>query len=293
MTDRTTPPAPLLSVIVPVFADWDRLPLLLDRLAAQTVRDFELILVDNSPVPRPATDLPALPVPRARIVHAPRPGSYAARNAGAAVAQGEWLAFTDADCLPEPGWLAGLLAARTSRPELLAGPVEIRPGPAPSRWAIFDTVRGIPQKTFIRHGYAATANLFLPRTAFEALGGFDPTRLSGGDAEFCRRARARGYPLRYVPGAVVGHPARASREELVTKARRIKGGQVAVGPLRRRVFWTLRSLAPPLREIAAYAVAPQPWRWRLVASGVRLMLWRVELAEVARLLIFRVAPERR
>jgi glycosyltransferase involved in cell wall biosynthesis len=283
--------APAVSVIVPIFKDWERVPELLNTLSAQTWSDFELLLVDNAPEPRTGGIVP--PFPRARVLHCPRPGSYAARNVGAAQAQGALLAFTDADCRPEPGWLSALIEDWAKGPGLLAGPVEIQPGSAPSPWAIFDTVRGIPQQTFIRHGYAATANLFLSRDIFEALGGFDQTRLSGGDAEFCRRAHAHGYRLRFVQGAVVGHPARASRLELVTKARRIKGGQVAVGPLRRRAFWTLRSLCPPLREVAAYALSRHPWRWRLTATRVRFALWGVELAEVFRLLILREAPERR
>ncbi|TNC73803.1 glycosyltransferase family 2 protein [Rubellimicrobium roseum] len=285
------PVPPAVSVIVPVYADWDRVPLLLGALAAQTWTDFELLLVDNGPEPWPGPL--RSPVQRTRLVHCPQKGSYAARNAGAAEARGEVLAFTDSDCLPSPGWLAGLMAARRDVPELLAGPVEIRPGPRPNPWEIFDTVRGIPQKSFIRHGYAATANLSLPRGVFAALGGFDATRLSGGDAEFCRRARTQGHPLRYVPDAVVDHPARASRQELVTKARRIKGGQVAAGPLRRRVFWTVRSLCPPLREIAAYVVSSHPLGWRLTASAVRLRLWGVEIEELVRLLVLRQTPERR
>lgn len=285
---------PALSVIVPVFGGWDRVPALLAALAAQDWRDFEVVLVDNAPAPDPravsavAGDIPV------RILHCPRPGSYAARNAGASEARGRWLAFTDADCLPEPGWLAALMRAWSEGQQpLLAGPVTIRPGPSPNRWAIFDTVRGIPQHIFIRHGYATTANLALARKLFCKLSGFDPLRLSGGDAEFCRRARSHGIALEFVPDAVVNHPARDSRDQLVTKARRIKGGQVAVGPLRRRVLWTLRSLVPPVREITGYLATDHPWRWHLTATRVRLTLWRVELAEIGRLLILRRPPERR
>jgi len=281
---------PEVSVIVPVYADWDRVPVLLDALAAQTWTDFELLLVDNAP--KPTRSHPMSPIPGTRVLHCPRPGSYAARNAGAAEADSTLLAFTDADCRPDPGWLAALVAARPGD-TILAGPIDVVPGPRPSAWEIYDTVRGIPQAAYIRRGYATTANLAVPREVFDRVGGFDPTRLSGGDAEFSRRARPQGVGLRLVPGARVGHPARTTRSEVATKIRRIKGGQVAAGPLRRRIAWTLRTLVPPVREMLRYLRSDHPWRWRLTASGVRLALWGTELAEVARLLLLRRAPERR
>jgi GT2 family glycosyltransferase len=290
------PDGPAISVVVPVFEHWEQLSSLYDALVGQVCQDFELIIVDNGSERQQAVEA-SVPSPlrvRTRVLHCPTPGSYAARNAGALVAQGKGLAFTDADCLPEPGWTLALHAALSADPGwLLAGPVRMWPGDAPNRWAIFDAVRGIPQEAYIRRGYATTANLAVSRAVFEALGGFDPLRRSGGDAEFCQRALGRGVPLLLVPAAVVRHPTRASWDQLSTKARRVKGGQVAAGPYRRRLLWTLRSLIPPLHEIARYLSSDHPWSWRLAASGVRFMLWRVEVAELARLLVLRREPERR
>lgn len=286
----------VLSVIVPVYREGAGLKPLLDALATQ---DFdpdqtELILVDNDPDgPLPIPPLPTLPF-AARIVACRRPGSYAARNAGAKVARGQYLVFTDADCRPALGWLAAMARAlKLHGGQLLAGAVQLDPGPDPNPWAIFDTVRGIPQAAFVRRGYGATANLALSHELFVQLGGFDPQRLSGGDAEFCRRAGRQGVAIRFVEDAVVHHPARDSAQALHLKARRIKGGQVATGPRLRRVVWTLRSLAPPVREMLAYSVSPYPWPWRLTACRVRLSLWRVELSELWYLLILRRPPERR
>lgn len=285
-----------LSVIVPCY----RVSSLEDFWQALSQQEgvltgsFELILIDNDPDgPLPLPPVPSLPF-AARVVVCKTPGSYAARNAGAQVAKGDHLVFTDADCLPAPKWLAHIdLALRSYPRHIIAGDVLLDPGMQPTPWAIFDTVRGIPQAAFVRRGYAATANLALSRALFEQLGGFDPARLSGGDAEFCRRAGRYGVKLRFVSDAIVHHPARATWSELATKARRIKGGQVATGPMAHRLLWTLRSFAPPLREMVGYLTSPHPWQWRLTACKVRLKLWRTELSEIARLLILRRAPERR
>ena len=284
--------APAVSVIVPVYRQWELVPGLLACLVAQSLgpERFEILLVNNAaPEAAPALALP----PNTRILPGPEPGSYAARNAGAAAARGRWLVFTDADCLPDPGWLAALIAALEARPDgLAAGPVRMIAPDDPGLSAAYDLVRGIPQARYIARGYAATANLALGRDVFHALGGFDPARRSGGDAEFCRRAGAAGHALVLVPDAVVAHPCRENWEALATKARRIKGGQISAGPLPRRIAWSIRTLSPPLRDTLAYLRAPHPARARAAAVAVRWRLWGVELAEMARLLAGG-APERR
>ncbi len=275
------------SVVVPVYRDWHLVPALLACLQRQTLAPerFEVILVDNgSPdfaVP------PALPE-NARIVRCETPGSYAARNEGVRHSRGEWLAFTDADCLPAPEWLGALdeEAGRHAWATLIAGAVEVVGlSAAPSAAEIHDIVRGIPQARYVGRGYGATANLAAPRAVFDAVGGFDAGRFSGGDADFCRRAGARGVALVYAPRARVDHPARATWRAVAAKARRIKGGQIARGSPRRRAAWVARTLVPPVPEAWRLLGATRhPLRHRLVAVAVQAGLWGVEVGETIRLL---------
>lgn len=259
------------------------MPDLLAGLSAQTLPQagFETILVNNDPeTPPPPLGLPA----NTRILPCATPGSYAARNAGAAAARGQTLAFTDADCRPAPGWLAALAEARDDK-TLLAGPVEITPaGDPPNRYELYDRIRGIPQARYVSRGYAATANLAVPAETFAAVGGFNPARFSGGDAEFCRAAGALDHPIRFVPGATVHHPARTTWAEIATKARRVKGGQIMNGSRRRRAAWLARTLTPPLIATKRFLTCPHPWGQRLAALRVLYALWMVELAETARVL---------
>lgn len=285
-----------MSVIVPVYLHWDLVPKLLASLSGQTFAGdrFEIIVVNNSSDAPPPLSLPQ----NAQITQCLTPGSYAARNAGVAVSRGRWLAFTDADCQPEPGWLDALLAACRGRGgQLLAGRVRMVTDSAhPTMPECYELVRGIPQDRHVQRGYAATANLAVERAVFDAVGGFNPARLSGGDAEFCRRAGAAGYPLNYVGEAVVRHPARASWAEVVTRSRRIKGGQVGAGSPRQRAAWLLRSLTPPFGGIWR-ALRPRSREYslgvRLAASAVYVVLWLVGIVEAFRLVVLRRPAERR
>lgn len=296
-TPSSPKPAPSVSIIVPVYRQWNVLPKLIAALQAQDLdpTTYEVIVVNNDPTSQARSDAAmAALAPGFLSLTCAQPGSYAARNAGAAQSRAALLLFTDADCLPAPDWARRMVDAARAHPGcLVAGQVTIPLPPNPNRWAVFDHIRGIPQGLFVSHGYGATANLAVPRAVFDTLLGFDTTLLSGGDANFCRRAGRAGHGTRYAPQAVVHHPARSSFAALCIKARRVKGGQVASGPPLRRVIWTLRSLCPPVREMLHYAQGPAPWPLKRTAMSVRLTLWCVELAEIVRLLLLRTPRERR
>lgn len=283
---------PTLTVIVPVYRQWDRVNVLLHMLAAQTLPAdrWDLILVANDA--HPALDLP----PNMRLIDCDTPGAYSARNAGLQVATGDWLLFTDADCLPPPDWLENHLRALPPHSALQAGPIAMKPvtGTTLTRfWVSYDLLRGIPQARYVAEGFAATANLAIHRAVFDAIGPFDAARLSGGDAAFCQAATAAGFTLTLAPTAITGHPCRATWAELARKARRVKAGQLLHGPRSTRRLALLRTLLPPLRQLSRFAKNPAPAWHRVQASAILLALWGAELVEVVNLLILRRPPERR
>ena len=288
---------PDFSVIVPVYEQWEMIPPLLECLGAQTLSQhlFEVILVDNGSTRfAPPQELPE----GVQVYRCVTPGSYAARNYGVQKAVAPWLAFIDADCRPRRDWLATLReAALTSSSGgcLFAGRVEVTAGEGrTTRYGIYDVLKGIPQEIYVARGYAATANLLVPRCVFESLGGFDEGRFSGGDADFCRRARRAGACLRFVAGACVSHSVRTSRAALVLKARRIKGAQVSSGGLWLRLGWFVRTFLPPVHLYARYLrTVGCPMKHRLAAVVVQSELWVVEIVEAVRVYILGRQAERR
>ena len=204
-------------MIVPVRNGAASLPALLSSLSAQTLAGdrFEVVVVDNA-----SSDGTAEIAGRhgARVAREPVANRALARNAGAAVAASRLLAFTDGDCVADPGWLEALLAASATAP-LVAGEVKLRVGWRPNAIERFEALWRFGQSAWVeRDGWAATANLLVHADAFEAIGGFDGSwRHLGEDADLCLRAGAAGYGLRFCPDAVVHH---AGERSLIPFVRR-------------------------------------------------------------------------
>ncbi len=274
-----------VSVVVPVYRDWGKVDGLLRALRGQSLDAgrFEVLLVDNGSPAIP--HLPEMPFER-RLLRCSEPGSYAARNAGIRAARGRVIAFTDADCLPRPQWLAAGLARAEREGGIVAGAIDVVPRSASERSAaeLYDAMMGLPQADYVRRGYGVTANLFVPGPVFEQVELFDAARLSGGDAEFCRRAGRLGVSLHYCAEAVVVHPARRSFPELAHKLRRIKGGQLRAGSMGRRLMWAVRTPLPPVRAWKrALSQGDHTLVERLVVCRVQSRLWLVEVLELLRL----------
>ena len=252
--------APTVDVVVPVKDD-PRLEACVRALLAQDhpADRLRVLVVDNGSR-HPRTDLADLD-PRVSVLSEPRPGSYAARNAAVARATGDVLAFTDSDTLPEPSWVSSAVRALGSGARVVAGRVRVYPRDPrrPHPVEAFEVVNAFRQDRTAPRGLAVTANLVVPREVFDAVGPFDADLPSGGDAEWCARAVAAGFPLTYVADAVVAHPARASYAEAWKKLcrvqhgrqLRVRNGEQPPGALSARAF------APPVGAFARAVRAPE------------------------------------
>lgn len=157
--------APFFSVVVPTYRRHAHLDTLVAGLARQACRDFEVIVVDQSPEPwRGAGRDHGMAL---HYVHTDLRGAVAARNTGADLARGTVIAFTDDDCEPSPGWLEAA-RSRFADPGVvgLEGLIlSDKVGDPAWRWVTNDGFEGL--------GFM-TANLFVRTSAFHRLGGFDP-----------------------------------------------------------------------------------------------------------------------
>ena len=278
----------LVSVVVPVFNDFDRLRACLQALEAQTwpLAALEVLVVDNGS----AGDIRPVVAPYGfvRLLVEPRPGSYSARNRALGEVRGDVLAFTDVDCLPDRRWLEqGVEALRRAGPmSIVGGRVEVFAEDAQREtWAEeFEIALGFSQQLYIetKH-YCATANLFTTPQVFARVGPFNDTLKSGGDQEWGRRAHAAGVRFVYAEGALIRHPARRTLGELLRKRARLVGGHLDIARSQHPEWLAfsrvlLKACLPPvMRVVRAHRAGDGSWSRdaRLFAVGTLLQAWSV------------------
>ncbi len=152
--------------------------------------------------------------PWVRLIRLEPGGLSAARNAGAAAACGEVLAFTDDDCEPDREWLARLAPMFLTGDYAAAGGPNLPPKPRTWEEAVVCAAPGAPSHVMLDDEEAEHlpgCNLVVTKAAFDAIGGFDPQfHTAGDDVDFCWRLRDAGFRLGFVPGAFVWHWRRPS-----------------------------------------------------------------------------------
>jgi len=188
-----------------------------------------------------AADSSAVPVRVLRLAEHPGPPVSGKKNAitlGVSCAQGELIATTDADCLVPPDWL--LLAAslyETRRPGVLVGPVTAhRERTVFQRFQALDWagMAGITGAGIALGGHRIGngANLFYPKSVFEAVGGYaDNAHRASGDDVFLVQKIARQYPVVFIK-----NPAAAVRTEVYPDLRAF---------VQQRLRWGTKNTALP------------------------------------------------
>ena len=204
-SDGRTPLPPLAAepVVSVVVVTRDRLEFLdgtMRALARQTWVRFEVIVVDHAP-----SEHTRLLARRegARYIPAPESTLAWARQAGVSAASGDLVAFTDDDCMPDPEWLAHMVAAFRRDPALagVQGRTVGEAGPVGSHTIEVNRLDPLYQ----------TCNIAYRRVALQRAGGFD-LRFTGYFEDTALGARVLDYgPIGFAPDMLVTHRAVARR----------------------------------------------------------------------------------
>jgi glycosyltransferase involved in cell wall biosynthesis len=194
----------LVSVVIPAFNEEVHMEACLSSLQAQTLSPslFEVIVVDNG-----STDATAAIAQRflskipLRVVSTPRRSISAARNGGAALAQGKELAFVDADCRANPTWLQDFVdlppenGIRGCNYEIPSDSTWVG-----RYWTDFQARLLTGPVSFVPGG-----GLFLSKSNFDAIGGFDELVETSEDIDLCVRAKKHGLTVTSHPILAVIH----------------------------------------------------------------------------------------
>ncbi len=214
------------SVIIPAYNAESTLPALLDSLSNQTyAEDFEVIVVDDC-----STDSTVEICRRfgcTLIACAKNSGPAVCRNFGAAHAAGDFLIFTDSDCVVSSDWIECFersLALGDS--DVIIGKLVLLPSTTlgdsisalgfPAGGSLgFEKVWKVSEEGYTKS--LSSCNCAIRKDIFSNLGGFDESfPYAGGEDSFLAYTLVEsGYRIRYCPEVIAYHPARKSFGEFL------------------------------------------------------------------------------
>lgn len=192
------------SVVIPAHNAEATLAACIEGCLCQSESACEVIVVDDGSTDETGRVAQAFPV---HYVRQDNRGPAAARNRGAQEARGDVIAFTDADCVPDARWLAGLAAGFDEGVVAVGGAYGIV---NPGHWL----ARMVHEEIAARHAhlegdvdFLGSFNVAYRKAAFDAVGGFDASFpcASGEDNDLAYRLQDVGGRLRFTREAVVAH----------------------------------------------------------------------------------------
>jgi N-acetylglucosaminyl-diphospho-decaprenol L-rhamnosyltransferase len=216
---------PQVTVCVIAYNSGPTLRTCLQRLGAQTFRDFEALVIDNDS-PDPGDAAIAAEFPRVRLIrNTENLGFTGAGNQGAREGRGRWYVLLNPDAYAEPDWLAKLVEAAGRHPQVASFTsrqmVEGEPGLLDGLGDVM-SITGIPYRGGYLNpdlGQAREGEVFSPcgaammidRKLFLDLGGFDEDFFCyGEDVDLGYRLQLAGQPTLLVPDATIHHVGSAS-----------------------------------------------------------------------------------
>jgi glycosyltransferase involved in cell wall biosynthesis len=196
----------MISVIVPVRNGMPWLEAQLRAIIDQKCDSpWELVVADNGSTDGSAElveKFKAEGVPVVTVDASSVAGPGATRNVGAKTAEGDLLAFCDADDIVNPGWLQACVD-ELANADGAGGVTDFWslngiPAPNPPTPSVPPAKR---QFGFLDAGLSS--NLAVKKPVFEVLGGFEESMFTGEDTDFCWRLQNQGYKFVISPGMVV------------------------------------------------------------------------------------------
>lgn len=276
--------AVMVSVVIPTYNAGAQLAEQLDALTQQDFEGtWEVVLADNG-----STDGSLAGLERyagrldLRVVDASeRRGPSFARNLGATVAKGEWLAFCDADDVAAPQWLRELYAAR-ERGDMISGVYEVerlnKPGLVTARAGV-EYWSGLLRGPSDFMSFAPSGNFLMSRATFFEIGGFDETLPNPGceDVDLSWRVQLGGRSLVLAADAIVHYRLRSTARSMYRQVRGYKAAEAALHQRYASAGMIRHPLKQTLRRMM-WLVTRSPY---LLMGQQRRLLWCAVAGEVA------------
>lgn len=224
---------PFISIVVPAYNEQKCIGRCIEALLKQDypLERREIIVVDNNSTdstPQIVTGYSGVTLLFEREIVGPAAG----RNRGIQHANGEIVAFTDADCVPEPNWLTHLIAP-LANPEVVGTVGIVQPLAESGLISEFVAdLNPIGSHEIDRLWYIVTANAAFRRQALLDVGLFNPRLFTGEDVDLGLRLQFGQYGrIEGAPDAVIRHPFPNTWQELSERFRRYGYSEILLDTL--------------------------------------------------------------
>jgi glycosyltransferase involved in cell wall biosynthesis len=289
----------MISVVVPAYNAESTIAGTIDSVIAQSCDEWEMVICDDGSSDSTVDVVESYKDPRIRLIRGERSGLPAVgRNRALEVAQGEYVAFLDADDLWEPSKLEGQLDFFAKHPE--CGLVFTRflgidgegnvvsPNPTPDLSG-FDNP-GDFVAPLARNNMICNSSAMISRAACEVMGKIDESlRLRGTEDFDCWLKIAGQFAVGFLPTAEVRYRMHA------------QGISNNVCAMRRGAFLVVLSQLQGEAETYREAIATRAFQWAMAASAMRdrehmaealsaLETWRPSVGQKIQLCLSRIVP---
>ena len=249
---------PKISVIIPTLNAADKIERCLEAVFSQSTKPYEVIIVDGRSTDDTVEKARKFPV---KVFFQDYGACGAARQIGVENAEGEYTAFTDADCIPSKDWLRNLLAELGDDIVGVGGRIE---NIGKGRWTrainlAFATFlgsgrsiqgRAFKTKKFVKS--VSASNSMYRKSDLVKIGGFNPD-LSGADEIELNARLLKVGKLLYIPEANILHDHGRSLKEFAQNMYYYGGWRKESG------VWDLPSIPPLLVPLLLLTLIINYW----------------------------------
>jgi len=221
-----------ISIVVTVLNEEHTIKRLLESLTQQTKRADEIIIVDGG---SKDSTIELINTFSGIICLGKKGNRSVGRNFGIKHANTEWIAITDAGCIPQLNWLEELiLAQELQQKPVIAGYYE---GIAENEFeeAVIPYALVMPGNVNPENFLPATRSMLLKKSVWQQFGGFDERLSDNEDYAFAKNLEKAGVKIGFAQKAVVAWFPRSDISSFYTMIFRFARGDVAAGIIRPKV----------------------------------------------------------
>lgn len=214
-----------LSVILPCYNGASTIALQLEALVSQVWSgSWELLVINNGSTDGSMEIVEQYRdrLPNLRIIEAytdrsqPRKGVVHSYNLGIQAAQGEAVAFCEADDEMAPGWLAAM-GEGLAKHDLVGGRLDyqkLNPDWLYVARDDYQQVDGLVQPDWFPYPFSSGCNLGMRRSLYDSVGELDESLPCCYDTDYCFQAQIKGFKMAFLPDALMYYRLRTTWQSL-------------------------------------------------------------------------------